>query len=79
MPFRLNMTNNLIKGRMNVYNQPIVEVDIKRGNGEFASFELKLDTGFNGDITIAPTGIPEDQLTNNKIPVHPSNPGNPRF
>ena len=40
----------MIRGRVNVYGQPIVTVDIQLKNGDYETFDIKLDTGFNGEL-----------------------------
>ena len=40
----------MIRGRVNVYGQPIVTVDIQLKNGNYERFDIKLDTGFNGEL-----------------------------
>lgn len=49
----------MIRGRVNAELQPIVSIDLRRLTGEFGQFEVKFDTGFNGELAL-PTSILEN-------------------
>ena len=52
----------MIRGRVNVYGQPIVDVDIQLKNGNYETFDLKLDTGFNGELGL-PSRLLDELIT----------------
>lgn len=43
----------LIVGRVNHRFQPMVKAQLQLSNGEFDAFELKFDTGFNGELGLS--------------------------
>ena len=47
----------MIRGRVNVDLQPFVGLELRTKSGEFERFNLKLDTGFNGEL-----GLPDSIL-----------------
>ena len=49
----------MIRGRVNAELQPIVSIDLRRLTGEFRQFEVKFDTGFNGELAL-PNSILEN-------------------
>lgn len=49
----------MIRGRVNAQLQPMVSIDLRRLTGEFVKFEVKFDTGFNGELAL-PTSILEN-------------------
>ena len=49
----------MIRGRVNAELQPIVSIDLRCLTGEFGQFEVKFDTGFNGELAL-PTSILEN-------------------
>ena len=40
----------MIRGRVNPEFKPIVNIQLLHENGEFSPFEVKFDTGFNGEL-----------------------------
>ena len=57
----------MIHGRVNSEFEPIVSIGLRRRNGEFARFDVKFDTGFNGELGL-PVSILND-LENTPIDV----------
>ena len=51
----------MIRGRVNVDLQLVVGLELRTKSGEFERFNLKLDTGFNGEL-----GLPIQFLTCSK-------------
>ncbi|MCY4475912.1 MAG: hypothetical protein OXC83_10830 [Chloroflexi bacterium] len=49
----------MIRGRVNAELQPIISIDLRCQTGEFGRFEVKFDTGFNGELAL-PTAILEN-------------------
>ena len=49
----------MIRGRVNAELQPLVIVDLRRLTGDFGQFEVKFDTGFNGELAL-PSAILEN-------------------
>ena len=49
----------MIRGRVNPELQPIVNIDLRCLSGEFGQFQLKFDTGFNGELAL-PSAILEN-------------------
>lgn len=47
----------MIRGRVNAELQPYVSIELRTHSGEFEEFDLKLDTGFNGEL-----GLPSSTL-----------------
>ena len=43
----------MIRGRANGYLQPIVSLDVRTDSGDFQRIDLKLDTGFNGELGLS--------------------------
>ena len=55
----------MIRGRVNANIEPIVTIELRKVTGEFDSFDIKFDTGFNGEL-----GLPESVLKHlEKSPV----------
>ena len=48
----------MIRGRVNPEFKPIVNIQLRHENGEFSPFEVKFDTGFNGELGL-PTSVIE--------------------
>ena len=48
----------MIRGRVNAELQPIVDLQLRHETGEFNRFEVKFDTGFNGELAL-PTSVLE--------------------
>ena len=46
----------MIRGTVNADLQPIVNLHLRRESGEFRPFDLKFDTGFNGELGL-PTSV----------------------
>ena len=40
----------MIRGRVNAEFKPIVSIQLRHETGEFNPFEMKFDTGFNGEL-----------------------------
>ena len=57
----------MIHGRVNSEFEPIVSIGLRRRNGAFARFDVKFDTGFNGELGL-PGSILND-LENTPIDV----------
>ena len=48
----------MIRGRVNAEFQPIVSIQLRHETGVFSPFEVKFDTGFNGELGL-PTSVIE--------------------
>lgn len=42
----------MMKGYVNRYLEPVVDIEIEDGEGDIQSFKAILDTGFNGEIAL---------------------------
>ena len=48
----------MIRGRVNAEFQPIVSIQLRHETGVFTPFDVKFDTGFNGELGL-PTSVIE--------------------